>query len=405
MKRLSLFLLILLYSIDAFAQHTHSRGGNSFYWAFVGAVGAGICYIVFLTISFLPTLFKRKKKLLKTEAEIKAINTEVNTVESDVKKESVAILKKTNYRDSDNTKNNFHRSGNIANVWKNKRTLIAVVLYLFLLLSSVLLVNNHIDNKRIKLYRDLFGRILNAFDGYRAEALNKDIEEYFLEYKEVPIPPFPVDGSKIDRYHWDNMFSGIEHLYKIKGGNWVMSGIQFQPICDNSGVCITEGIEIYKYMPYMICVPQGFDFNTQIARAILNKSLEKVYCEPEQFDKRYELTYTREENENKYYKIQGRLYLRDSVLMERNSHHYSEATGNEPIYEDGRFMGFWYGMDFINHYRVLYRCVEESYWIVEEKREASVKDRFLLYGGAFLILSCLLSLFLLREKRKNKLQS
>ena len=158
-------------------------------------------------------------------------------------------------------------------------------------------------------------------------------------------------------------------------------------------------------MPYMICVPQGFDFNTQIARAILNKSLEKVYCEPEQFDKRYELTYTREENENKYYKIQGRLYLRDSVLMERNSHHYSEATGNEPIYEDGRFMGFWYGMDFINHYRVLYRCVEESYWIVEEKREASVKDRFLLYGGAFLILSCLLSLFLLREKRKNKLQS
>ena len=188
------------------------------------------------------------------------------------------------------------------------------------------------------------------------------------------------------------MFSGIEHVYKITDQGWQMAGMQYTLI-PNKDRYVKEGIQDYYFFPYMICVPNGLEFNTEIAKYIIEKSLDKVYCEPDQHNTASELKST----QNEYYHFVGRnLVLQDSV-PELCMHFYDETTGTDPIYDSNNFTGlYWFGMHKIGQYRVIFAYQNGTAWRIEEKDgfSASTKDRAICYGITFILLTTFLLLFL-----------
>jgi hypothetical protein len=147
----------------------------------------------------------------------------------------------------------------------------------------------------------------------------------------------------------------------------------------------------------MICVPNGVEFNTEIAKHILKESLDKVYCEPNRYNAFADI-----EKENEYFNFIGCIW--NDSLPKPSIHFYNETTGTDPIFEDGKFTGFyWFGMHRIGPFRVLLGYQDITVWGVVEKEgfNASTKDRVIYYGLVFIILTSLLCFFLYSTKRKH----
>ena len=288
-------------------------------------------------------------------------------------------------------------------IWFKNRKYILYTAYCFLLLMSVLVIELHINNKRDKLYSELIGNVRNSFSSINQsiDALNfSRIDD--LEYEEVTIPTFvpPYESesekwrkraNKRKRKQWNNMFSGIEHVYKITDQGWQMAGMQYA-LLPNKDRYVKEGIQDYFFFPYMICVPDGLDFNTEIAKIIIEKSLDKVYCEPNQYNTAEEIKST----QNDYYHFVGNSFLQDS-LPELCMHFYNESTGTDPIYVNNKFTGYYsFGMQKIGQYRVIYAYQNGIAWRLEEKKgfNASTKDRVIYYSITLILLTIFLFILL-----------
>lgn len=290
--------------------------------------------------------------------------------------------------------------------WIKCRKYVLYIAYCFMLLLSAMVIELHINNKRENLYSELGESLQNSFGDINQsiDALNFDrIDE--LEYEEVSIPKlFKTDNNakrdKRRKKQWNNMFSGIKHVYKITDQGWQMAGMQYALI-PNKDRYVKEGIQDYFFFPYMICVPDGLDFNNEIAKYIIEKSLDKVYCEPDQYNTASKLKST----QNEYYRFIGRyLVLQDSV-PELCMHFYDEKTGTDPIYDSNSFTGlYWFGMHKIGQYRVIYAYQNGTAWRIEEKDgfSASTKDRVIYHGSTFILLTIILFLILYCLKHLNR---
>lgn len=292
--------------------------------------------------------------------------------------------------------------------WFKRRKYIIYILYCFILLLSILVIELHIKNKRDKQYSELKGYVQNTFGdiNQNIDALDfSRIDE--LEYEEVTIPKFITDGNnskgdKRRRKQWNNMFSGIEHVYKITDEGWQMAGMQYTLI-PNKDRYVKEGIQDYYYFPYMICVPNGLDFNTEIAKIIIKKTLDKVYCEPDQYNTASEIKST----QNDYFHFVGNSFLQDS-LPELCMRFYNEATGTDPIYDNSKFTGYyWFGMHKIGQYRVILAYQNGIAWRIQEKEgfNASTKDRLIFLSISFILLTILLciSLYFVKHSKERDL--
>ena len=287
-------------------------------------------------------------------------------------------------------------------VWFKNRKYIIYITYCILLLLSIVTIELHISNKWDKLYSDLNGKIHKTFDG-----INKSIDALAydrigeLEYEEVSIPQLKTDEKdtkRINKKQWNNMFSGIKHVYKINRA-WSMAGMQYAFIPGNDRR-VKAGVQDYYFFPYMICVPDGLDLNSEIAKSIIEESLDKVYCEPNQYDNaRNILSIT-----NEYFHIVGNSFLQDS-LPEYYMHFYDKKTGTDPIYDNNKFTGYyWFGMQKIGQYRVIFAYKNSFSWRIEEKYgfNASTKDRVVFYGIVVVLFTSLLFLFLYCVKHTNR---
>lgn len=290
--------------------------------------------------------------------------------------------------------------------WFKSRKYIIYIAYGFMLLLSLLVIDLHIKNKRDNLYSNMIGQVYNSIGGINQsiDALNFDkIDE--LEYEEVPISHFKIDGdnsimSKKERKQWNKMFSGIEHVYKITDGGWSMTGMQ-STLIPNEYRYVRHGIQDYYYFPYMICVPYGVKFNSKIAKTIIEISLDKVYCEPDQ----YNAAQKTKSISNKYFHFVGQHFSIQDSLPELFMHFCNETTGTDPIYDKGKFTGYyWFGMHKIGQFRVLFAYQNGTAWRIEEKGgfNASLKDRIIYYSIVIFIFTSLLCLFLYYIKRMQK---
>lgn len=251
----------------------------------------------------------------------------------------------------------------------------------------------------------MIGRVHDSFGGINQSIDALDFERIDeLEYKEVSIPAFITDENNTEigkrkRKRWDNIFSGIEHVYKITYQGWQMAGMQYTLIPDEDRH-VKNGIQDYYYFPYMICVPDGLEFNIDIAKNILEKSLDKVYCKPDQYNTANEIIST----PNDYFHFVGNTFLQDS-LPKLYMHFYDETTGTDPIYDGNKFSGYyWFGMHKIGQYRVIFAYGNSISWRIEEKEgfNASTKDRVIYYSIVLVFLTGLLLLFLYIVKHSNR---
>lgn len=291
-------------------------------------------------------------------------------------------------------------------MWLKSRKYILYIAYCLILLLSVLVIELHINNKRHKLYSDLITNVRNSYGDFNHSIDALDFNRiYELEYEEVSIPKLVPDGinkkkDKRIRKQWDNMFSGIEHVYKITDQGWQMVGMQYALI-PNKERYGEEGIQDYFFFPYMICVPNGLEFNTEIAKYIIEKTLDKVYCEPDQYNIASEIKST----QNDYFHFIGRyLELQDS-MPELCMNFYDETTGTDPIYDNNKFTGYyWFGMHKIGQYRVILAYQNGTAWRIEEKEgfNASTKDRMIFHGLAFILLTIIFFLLLYSLKYSNR---
>ena len=195
------------------------------------------------------------------------------------------------------------------------------------------------------------------------------------------------------------MFSGIKHVYKITVPGWQMGGMQYALI-PNKDRYVKEGIQEYFYFPYMICVPDGLDFNNEIAKYIIEKSLDKVYCEPDQYNNTVSVL---ESTQNEYYHLLGQYLKLQDGMPELRINFYDETTGTDPIYDSNIFTGlYWFGMHKIGQYRVICAYQNGMVWRIEEKISASTKDRVIYHGSTFILLTIILFLILYYLKNLNK---
>ena len=289
--------------------------------------------------------------------------------------------------------------------WFKSRQYILYITYCFMLLLSIVVIELHIDNKQDRLYSELIGRIQDSFGGFNQNLDALDFERIDeLEYKEVSIPELITDENnttidKRKRKRWNNIYSGIEHVYKITYQGWQMAGMQFTHI-SNNGVGIKNGIQDYYYFPFMICVPDGLEFNIEIAKNILEKSLDKVYCKPDQYNTANEIKST----PNEYFHLVGNTFFQDS-LPKLSMHFYDETTGTDPIYDGNKFTGYyWFGMHKVGQYRVIFAYQNSFSWRIEEKEgfNASTKDRVIYYSIVLVFLTGLLLLILYNVKHYNR---
>lgn len=291
--------------------------------------------------------------------------------------------------------------------WLGGRKYVIYITYVLMLILSVVIVELHISNKRNVLYKELMSELRNRLgEEGRAEALYfKELNE--LEYEEIAVPKSPVTPKNVDadefekrkwrdkRRYWNNMFAGIKHVYKIVDQGWMMVGMLEHP-----GYHMNVFLE-YFYSPYMICAPDGVEFNREIAKNILEKALDMDCCSPEQYDTAADFL----SNNNEYFSFIGYDTPKDSV-PELWMPFYNKVTGNAPIYDGGRFTGkYWFGMRRIGDYRVLYAYQNRTGWALEEKEgfNASIKDRVIYYSTLLVLLTSLLSLFLRCIKRSKRI--
>jgi hypothetical protein len=266
---------------------------------------------------------------------------------------------------------------------------------------SVLVLEQYINNKRDKLFFELRTILQNSFGDIDETIYALDFNRIDdIEYEEVSIPTYVVNDKykklfpkqeKINRKQWNNKFSGIEHVYKITDQGWQMAGMQYALI-PNKDRYVKEGIQEYYFFPYMICVPNGLEFNKEIAKEIIEKSLDKVYCEPDQYNNAAKIKLT----QNEYFHFTGNRFFQDS-LPELRMHFYDEVTGTAPIYDNNKFTGYyWFGMHIIGQYRVIFAYTNSTAWRIEEKNgfSASTKDRAICYSITFILLTTFLLLFL-----------
>lgn len=281
--------------------------------------------------------------------------------------------------------------------WKFYAIAIYVVLLLLTLLSTELYVNNKKDKLRTEL-KNKVGKTFkdNTDNENTVEALWQNYPNE-LEYKEIQIPPIPKKNEEMK--HWMNMFSGVEHVYKITKGGWTMSGMIYDMVKNNEDSLYSYGIQDYYYVPFLICVPYGVNFNAQIAKDIIEKSLEKVYCEPD----KYNIIDNAKSYSNDYYHLVGQ--FNDDKKPEISIHFYSESTGTDPIYEKGKFTGYyWFGILHVGPYKIIKTYHNHVTWNTVEKEgfNASLRDRVLSYGIIFIILTCSLFLFIRKINIKIK---
>lgn len=284
-----------------------------------------------------------------------------------------------------------------------KRKIIAILIYVILLLASIATIESLINNKRDKLYSDMSKQLTGPFkDAGCVESLVQATDDE-VEYVEVSIPPFPKDGEKWEKKHWKNKFSGVEHLYKITDGGWRMCGkinVYFGSK-DHPYENVHIGIQDYVFVPYMICVPHGFEFNSQIAKTIIEESLEKekFRCNPD----KYNVAFEAELQSNDYYEIESYNLPDDRDRLELNMPFRNDITGTSPIYENDKFTGYyWFGMITVGPYNVLnaYKnCLTRT---VVERSYSSLRDRVLYYCLAFIALTSALICFLFKLRRKHK---
>lgn len=315
---------------------------------------------------------------------------------------------KTNVLNSTLSKNNNHLKIRSILIWLKYRKSVLYIAYCFMLLLSALTIELHIKNKRDNLYNELKENLNNTFDPIDncTEALDFNrIDE--LEYEEVSISKLFKDNNvakreKRGQKQWNNMFSGIEHVYKITDGGWQMTGMLSTLIHNKDLNGLRYGIQDYNYFPFMICVPIGLDFNDEIARNIIEKSLDKVYCKPDQYNTAFRIKTER----NEYYELRGHIHI-----FEQESEpnfwkiFYDETTGSDPIYDSNKFTGYyWFGMHKIGQYRVIYAYGIGCGWLIEEKDgfNASTKDRVIYHGIAFISLTIILFLILYWVRISNK---
>lgn len=90
------------FCVVASAQHPGSRGGNPLYWGIVGAIGAGIIYLLYLVVGYIIAIIKRLIKY-KSNNSISKNNVDVKK-KSSHKDESSNYIKVKETFDSDNAK-------------------------------------------------------------------------------------------------------------------------------------------------------------------------------------------------------------------------------------------------------------------------------------------------------------
>ena len=408
MKRLIVLLSVFAYCTVAIAQHPHSKGGNPLYWALVGGISAGLYYAIFRGIPFIISHLKRRKKnnddesivesrVIETEnKELDIISTdENNEIDNQLPNELMNI----SVNDDSSTKDAPHNR-------TKKQIILAGVIFCILSLLSIFVIEHHINNKKETLSRELERQVMNSFNSDEdwpkrfVEALAyKNIED--LEYEEITIPDFPNNGDKSKKRHWTNMFSDVEHLYKLTNCGWTMQGYVYhrewnEPFNEYSYSILQH----YIYFPHLICVPKEADFNIQIAQAIINRALDSFYKDP----KECEVVYNAIAYPNEYF------YLGLHDLSEREPnysrlHYFDQSIGNDPIYDNGKFTGnYWYTMQRIGPYRILYAYRNLEQVVPQEHVgfNASRKDRLLYYGLTFLFLTLLFVLYLFKDRIKLK---
>lgn len=399
-NRLLLFVLVVMFCAVAFPQHPHSHGGNPFYWLIVGGLGAIVSYAIYWFFLWLGKSIRGKKSDL--------INSD-DEFEEDTPHITNQLIK--NAIDSDTSKSQYKSLSRVSDTRMRKRKILAIVIYLFLILTAVSAIESFILNKRDRLHSDMTEHMKESFNctksGESVEALFFKYDKE-IEYNEVPIPSLRIiqkDGdsfveslNETTKRRCENMFSRINHLYKLTSRTWSMCGKIYVPVRRMDGIS-EMGIQEYGYFPYMIGVPDGFEFNSQIAKTIIEESLKRVYCPPDDYDTVSALLYY----ENEYFVKGG--YIYNDSLPEADIPFDDELTGCEPIYENEHFTGYyWYGLQKIGPYEVFLGYFNHSKWYPEEKHgfNASLKDRVFAYCLVFLILTSALALFLLKSKKKDK---
>lgn len=312
-------------------------------------------------------------------------------------------IHKTDALGSSSSEKNIHKRICSKLAWFVSRKYLIYLTYCFMLLLSVLVIELYIKDKRDKLYSELIGKVDYSFGGIGQNIKALDFNRIGeLEFEEVSIPElFKYDKDKrIDKWkrkHWNNMFSGIEHVYKITDQGWQMAGMQYDliPNYDRSPIV---GIQDYFIIPYMICVPEGLDFNKEIAINIIEESLNRVYCKPDRYNEAAKI----KSSENEYFHFVGYTFLQDS-LPEIYMHFYDEITGTDPIYDNNKFTGYyWFGLERIGGYRVISAYTNAFAWTIEEKENAVIKNRVSCYSVILILLTICLILFLYFVKHSNR---
>lgn len=281
-----------------------------------------------------------------------------------------------------------------------KKKRIVFIVYIIALIIASVAIETYIYNKKESLHSEMLKQIREAFPS--DENGKKDyVEAMFfehidnIEYTEVQIPTPPENMDKYKKKQWENKFGGIKHLYKLNPVGWKMRGSMSATMMGNwKG--LQTGIQEYRYFPYMIGVPEGIEFNEYIAKSILQRSLDHVYCSPKEYRKFDEEAH----KPNDYFEMKY-LHLNEDTIPQ-STPYYNQTIGSDPIYENGKFTGYyWYGLHTIASCKVLIAW-EKFYFQFPEEREgfnASIKDRTIYYGIFFSILTLLLVLIL----NKNKL--
>lgn len=420
-----LFVLAFTCCTTTFAQHPYSRGGSPLYWAIVGAISAAIIYCFYWGIFFLSNLFKGKKNNTQNADVIEANSVEIATKESDKNQDSNDINSFT-YEDTqqnDNTNKNDlgrdyskKRHINFCGFLDSRirrRMILSVIIYSFLLLVAVAVIESFITEKHSRLLYDMEEKVKRPFIGTDKEYVtgvvaDKNIND--IEFIEVPIPTLKIDqkengpylknSNKENETFLTNIYSEIDHLYKFIYGGWELSGRKYSyngyEYSKESSLSIID----FGYEPYMIGVPHGIEFNTQIAKTISEQCL--MYdesCDASIWAIDSVLSYS-----NDYFVLLSAFNSNDSTPG--NIPYYSETTGSVPIYdENGSFSGYYLsGMKKIGPYKIIFKYRNKHIWYVAEKGgfDASLRDRVLYYSSVFLILTSAFALLLFRTSRKMK---
>ena len=309
----------------------------------------------------------------------------------------------TNKSENTSSENVIAKSYSVMTWLKNRKYTIYIA-YCAMLVVSGLVIELWIRNKRDNLLSLFIENVDSTFGGIFQRIQGIDINRTAeLEYEEVSIPPvFKSEFPSVDktvRKHWNNMFSGIKHAYKITDGRWRIAGLQYLPVSTNTTInepC-TLGIQKYILVPYMICVPDELEFNKEIARDIIEKSLNKVYVDPPY---RYNTAADIVSTQNDYFHFVDYDVKREIW----GPRFYDEKTGRDPIYDGDKFTGYyWCGMTEIGLYRVIFAYRNELAWRILEKDgfNASKKDRVIYHGITIILFTTLLLLVLFYVNRRK----